>query len=177
MNHFPEGAYQSIRKELFSYAYIESIATVVGYECSVKKVFMDNAGIDISVETPGELNKCLSPRFDAQVKCTSKDCIKDGWITFSGLQASTYKRLIHTNPYSEQLLIVVVVPENIDEWVEIPDHASINTLMKTGAFWVSLKGESDTTNQTITVKLPIHNRLTPDSLRELMDRISRQEKL
>lgn len=177
MNHFPEGAYQSIRKELFSYAYIEAISTAVGYECNIKKVIMDNAGIDISVETPGELNKCLSPKFDAQVKCTSKDCIKDGWVVFNGLQASNYRRLIHPKPYCEQLLIVVIVPKEVDEWIEISDYGSIETLMRTSAFWTSLKDEPDTTNNTITVKLPISNRLTPSSLRELMGKISRQEKL
>jgi len=59
------------RKELFSYAYVKAVAAVAGYSVQEKTRTMDNAGLDLTIELPGELAGTLFPRFDAQVKCTS----------------------------------------------------------------------------------------------------------
>lgn len=182
MGDFSESAHITLQKEEFSYAYINSISTISGYECSVKKRFMDHAGIDLSVEVPGELNTCLSPRFDAQVKCTSQDCIKNDHLVYENLSIENYKRLIHPNPSSTQLLIIVIVPKDLPDWIQIDNGVviktknDIETIFKSGAFYISLKGQKQSENaKTKTVKIPVSQRLTPISLREIMIKIAQNE--
>jgi hypothetical protein len=66
--------YMTLQQEKFSYAYREVITTASGYEMLLKGRAMDNAGIDLSIEVPGQLGRVLSPKLDAQVKCTKLSC-------------------------------------------------------------------------------------------------------
>lgn len=167
-----EGASISLRKEEFSYAYINTISTVAGYECSVKKRFMDHAGIDLSIEVPGEILSCLNPRLDAQVKCTSTDCVRDEAIYYD-LKVENYNKLIHPNPGSPQFLIVVIVPEHINDWIQVNNQPEIATIIRAAAYWLSLKGKEPTNNKnTKTVEIPLNNRLTPAMLKAIMRKIA-----
>jgi len=167
----------NLRKEEFSYAYIDSIATIAGYVCEIKKRGMDNAGIDLTIEVPGEIGDCLSPKLDAQVKCTSKECIKGDVIHFD-LETKNYTRLIHPRPFSPQILIVVFVHKNVDEWMKISNTNEISTIFRASAYWISLKGCDTTENKsTITVKIPVSHRFSPEVLKEIMRKISQEERL
>jgi hypothetical protein len=173
----PEGLDSNSQKEEFSYAYIHAVVAAAGYVFDIKKRGMDNAGIDITVEVPGEITAYLSPKFDAQVKCTSQNCIFGNEIRFE-LGIKNYERLIHPNPYVPQILIVVLVSQNIEDWVKIEEIGNISTILNAGAYWISLKGENKTTNKaTITVKIPLKNRLSPEMVQEIMRRIARKEEL
>lgn len=56
------------RKEEFSYAYIQAVASATGLVVQKSPRMIDNQGIDITISYPiGAL-----PRIDAQVKCTSQ---------------------------------------------------------------------------------------------------------
>ncbi len=82
------------QKEMFSYAYIEAVASVAGYSVCRKDRPMDNAGIDLSIEA-GEVGEVLFPRIDAQVKCTASETIrKENCIKFP-LPVNNYKTLIN----------------------------------------------------------------------------------
>lgn len=166
----PEGAHISTRKEDFSYAYIYSIASVVGYAVTKKPTPMDNVGIDISIEVPGKILDCLSPAIDAQVKCTSRDLIKNGFIKYP-LDGKTYNRLVDKTAFKPQILIIVLVPKDISLWV---NHGKRKlrklTLMRSSAYWMSIKGENLTDNRNKTVKIPIDQRFTSGVLADLMSK-------
>lgn len=178
MEEFPESAYINLQKEAFSYAYISQISAAIGYECNVKQRAKDNAGIDLSIEVPGELENCLSPQIEAQVKCTSKDCIKNDLLTYSGLPIANYKRLIYPSPYVRQLLIIVVVPPDPKDWIKVLRQAIVETKTMAAAFWISLEGRISTTNtSSVSVTIPVANRLTPEVLREILRKVAQKEDL
>jgi Domain of unknown function (DUF4365) len=173
----PEGLDLNLRKEEFSYAYIDSIATTAGYVCEIKKRGMDNAGIDLTIEVPGEILNCLSPKLDAQVKCTSQDCIKDDFISFD-LEVKNYTRLIHPKPMVPQILVVVLVHQDIKEWIKNGREYEISTTLRASAYWVSLKGKESTQNRkSVTVKIPLKHRLSPEVLKGIMRNIAQEEEL
>ncbi len=73
------------------------------------------------------------------------------------------------------ILIVVLVPSNINDWLKITEE---DILMKKCGYWVSLKGQKTTKNtKNITVELPRQNLLTPSNLQEMMEKAARRENL
>lgn len=166
---------RNTQKEEFSYAYIRAVASVAGYSVDQKPRPMDNAGVDVTVTVPGEIGTALSPKFDAQVKCTSsEDIINKSFIKFP-LPVKNYNRLRHKNPTSPQILIVVLVPDDITAWLNISES---ETLLKKCGYWISLKGKPETENtKTITVDIPRQNILTPSSMKFIMEKIARKEDL
>ena len=171
----PEGTYSTLRMEEISYAYIDAIAAICGYAAVVTHRFTDHAGIDIGIKVPGEMLDNLSPTIDAQVKCTSKNIIRKGEIRYS-LDAKNYNRLVHENPTVPQILIVVLVPKNIDSWVIHGNKKDrISTIIKASAYWQSIKGEERTNQNSKTVKIPVEQRFTSQSLADLMRRAAEKE--
>jgi Domain of unknown function (DUF4365) len=165
------------RKEAFSYAYIDCIAATAGYACEVKGRIIDNAGIDLTIEVPGEILLCLSPKFDAQVKCTSANCIRGDYIHFN-LEVKNYARLIHPKSIVPQILVVVLVHQDINEWIKVSAEDSNSTILRASAYWISLKGRESTENtSTVTIKIPLTHRLSPEVLKEIMRKIAQGEEL
>lgn len=72
---------------------------------------------------------------------------------------------------SPAYLIVLHVPDSEDDWI-IENTTDIT--LKYNAYWFSLKNYPATTNTTtVTVKIPVANRLTKDSFKNLMDNSSK----
>jgi Domain of unknown function (DUF4365) len=158
--------YITLQQEKFSYAYMEAITTAAGYEMLLKGRAMDNAGIDLSIEVPGQLGRVLSPKLDAQVKCTTDQTLIRGSFVHYPLDVRNYERLRHPNPSCPQFLFLMLVPPNKDEWLVVSEDCSV---LKKCIFWLSLKGMEPTVNsQTVTIRIPRGNLLTPQSLREIM---------
>lgn len=81
------------QKEEFSYAYIRAVASVAGYAVEQKLRAMDNAGVDVTIEVPGEIGEILFPKFDAQVKCTSSQSVlHNDYIKFHPQQLNFLER-------------------------------------------------------------------------------------
>jgi hypothetical protein len=166
---------RNAQKEQFSYAYVRAVATVAGYSVEEKSRPMDNAGIDLTIEAPGEIGEILSPKCDVQVKCTSGQSVLDKKSIKFSLPVNNYNRLRHEKPLAPQILIVVLVPDEISDWINISEE---ETLMKKCGYWVSLKGRPLTTNTTtISVELPRCNLFTPSNLSLMMEKIGREEEL
>jgi hypothetical protein len=173
----PDGAHITLRQEEISYAYMHAIAAVAGYAIVPKPRIMDSAGIDVSIEAPGESYDCLSPIIDAQVKCTYKDCIKDGEIHYP-ITAKTYKRLSHKNPYKKQILVVVLVSKKLSDWViHGKKFNRISTLVRASAYWISLEGWPEINQKHKTIFIPVTNRFTSETVKILMAKAGAKEKL
>ncbi|BAS56789.1 hypothetical protein LBWT_27140 [Leptolyngbya boryana IAM M-101] len=168
----------STRKEEFSYAYVHAIASTAGFCVQPKSRPMDSAGLDIIIEAPGAMTKgVLSfPKIEAQVKCTAtKANITELFIKFP-LEVKNYNKLRLTSHLVPQILIVVLVPEILENWIEITEPES--TVIRKCAYWLSLKGKEETLNdETITVSIPRSNLLTPESLTELMSKVAHRQDL
>lgn len=167
--------YLNGQKEEFSYAYIHAITSVAGYSISLSSRPMDAAGLDITIEAPGEVGEVLFPKLQSQVKCTGTiDPLSDKDLSYP-LPVKTYNLLSSPKLYIPAILIVVIVPDVLSDWMQVDQSQMI---LRRCAYWVSLKGKEPSNNSTkVSVHLPRTNLLTPDSLCELMNKIAKGEDL
>lgn len=153
------------KKEEFSYGYIKLLASISGLVVTEPNRALDNAGIDINIKAPGEIKGVFSPNIDAQVKCTSRDIVKYNVLKYP-LPVKNYRRLIGKSSVP-QILIVVTVPRDINDWLSI---AKGETLVQSCAYWISLKGREVTENKTnVTIDIPTSNVLTPTVLKHQIE--------
>lgn len=154
------------KKEEFSYGYLKMIGAKSGLAIENHGRSIDNQGIDIQIVYAGEIENVHTPRIDAQVKCTSQDIEKEDYLNFS-LDTKTYEILRNKLVYVPIILIVVLVPKEIDEWININNQI---TICKKCAYWISLTGFPSTNNQkNIKVRIPKANLITPESLSHIIE--------
>jgi hypothetical protein len=166
----------NIQKEEFSYAYINSIVSAAGFSQVNQTHSMDMKSVDITIQS----SDTPFPKLDVQVKSTeSSDIIDIGnnYIKYD-LKVINYNQLIDKGRIlTPIILILVLVPKKIDDWV-IVDDINKKTVVQKCAYWISLKGQNPTTNKNnIRIKIPLTNILTPDSLKLIMGKIGRREEL
>ncbi|NEQ69240.1 MAG: DUF4365 domain-containing protein [Symploca sp. SIO2D2] len=158
------------KKEEFSYGYIQLICSISG--CSVEKSgrARDNSGIDVTIIASDEIGDIDSPRIDAQVKCTTLAKENNDVVKYP-LKVENYNKLINLKCFVPQILIIVLVPQNIDNWLEISEK---ETIMKKCGYWISLKGKEQTNNKkTVTVEIPKENLFTPEAISKLMQQAAK----
>ncbi|NJK76628.1 MAG: DUF4365 domain-containing protein [Microcoleus sp. SU_5_6] len=139
------------RKELFSKAYVRAVAAVAG--CSVDQPEDDYDSIDLRIKARSIQGAVSYPQLDLQLKCTSRDILDANCIRYP-LILKNYNDL-RINCQIPRILVVVLVPENIAEWLEQSEQ---QMSIKYCAYWVSLRGFSATGNiRSVTVELPRNN--------------------
>lgn len=146
------------QKEDFSYAYIYAVANSMGYSLQAATRRLDDSGIDATVTVPGKINSKRLPRFDVQIKSTSRNILKDESIKFR-LTAKNYDELRENDPFVPQLLIVVLIPSDINNWLSQTEES---LCLKRCAYWLSLRGRPPLDQQsTITIEIPRQNICAP----------------
>jgi hypothetical protein len=160
---------RNAHKEEFSYAYIHAIAAAAGFSCENATRLKDLEGIDITISALGIYGTRRCPRIDLQVKCTSRtDIVHSDCIKYP-LEVPAYNNLRFDDPVIPCFLVVVLVPECLDEWLI---HSEKEVLLRHCGYWESLAGLPETNNtHNITVKVPRTNLLTPESLKGHMNRL------
>ncbi|GJD22774.1 hypothetical protein RIVM261_077300 [Rivularia sp. IAM M-261] len=162
------------QKEDFSLAYINADTSSVGYSLQTATRRLDDSGIDATITVPGKINSKRLPRFDVQIKSTSQDSLKDELIKYR-LKAKNYNELREEDPFVPQLLIVVLLPTDVDDWLSQTEEA---LCIKRCAYWLSLRGQPPLDDQaTITIEIPRQNIFSSNALRTIMERIAAQEVL
>ena len=160
-----------------SYAVLHAIASQAGFACEYRGRHADAAGIDATVLEDGD---GLAPdstlhfvSLDVQLKASYRDLHEaNGKLSFP-LTVPHYDKLRSVKLGSPRLLVVLRLPRNRAEWLHVTPEALV---AKRCAYWVSVHGAPDIAGQkNCTVYVPTANVLTPDSLRGLMVRFSRQE--
>jgi Domain of unknown function (DUF4365) len=157
---------RNAHKEEFSYAYIHAVAAAAGYSCANATRLVDLEGIDITITALGFLGTRRCPRIDLQVKCTSRtDIVHDDCIKYP-LEVPAYKKLIFDDPTIPYFLVVVLVPDSLEDWLI---HSENELLLRHCGYWKSLAGEPETRNtDNITVQVPRTNLFTPEALKGFM---------
>lgn len=162
------------QKEQFQYAYLYALAAQAGLNSGVFHV--DDDSVDVTIQTKGYMDAPVrSPAIQVQLKCTSqKDLIKKGVIKYP-LPRKNYDDLRGENVAMPRYLAVLVVPETTDLWIaHRKKHMSLNNC----CYWVSLRDAPETKNSTsVTVDVPLNQKLTSNVLRKMMDAASRLEGL
>jgi Domain of unknown function (DUF4365) len=162
------------QKEDFSYAYIYAVASSVGYSLQAATRRLDDSGIDATITVPGKINSRRLPRFDVQIKSTSRNILNSESIKFR-LTAKNYDELRENDPFVPQLLIVVLIPSDINNWLSQTEES---LCLKRCAYWFSLRGRPPLDQQsTITIEIPRQNIFSPNALKTIMERIAAGENL
>ena len=85
------------------------------------------------------------------------------------LKIKNYDDLRLTNIQVPRILVVVLVPSDISQWL---NYSDTQTIFRYGGYWTSLRGLPPTKNkETVSISIPEQNRLTSDSLTTLMNLI------
>ena len=163
----------NIKAEL-SYAYLHAVAARAGFSCVVSDRHVDAAGVDAIVRAkerfaPSSIYTFFS--VDIQLKATSAEPNLDarGRYPFQ-LRLDHYNKLRTTEASTQQILAVLFLPKDPNNWL---DHSSEGLITRRCAFWVSLRGAPESTNETHqTVYIPRTNVLSVEGLRALMHKHS-----
>jgi len=162
------------QKEQFSYAYIYAVAASAGYSFQIAARPLDFDGIDIILAGGMVRGIIRYPRLELQVKCTSRDVIGQEAIRYP-LEVKNYNDLKVENIQTPRLLILVVVPDNLDNWLI---QSQQELCLKYSGYWVSLRGQPPTQNQTtVTISIPRQNIFNVKALTTLMQLIEAGETL
>jgi hypothetical protein len=110
------------QKEQFSRAYLLAVATKGGYTLATWNV--DKDGVDATV-------RCGALMVDLQLKCTQVPR-KTGNEYAYDLDVSTYNKLRDPDRSAPGYLALVVVPEDLEEWVAHEPDRLLQPAMVTG---------------------------------------------
>lgn len=155
------------QKEQFSHAYVKAVAAVAGFAWS--KPSTDDDSVDLCLSQKGGNGAYRSPRFDLQLKCSAKMVPNEEEFGFS-IKLKNYDDLRATDLMIPRILVVVFVPDRIEEWLTCSETEQ--TLRRCG-YWLSLYGLPESTNEKgQTVQMKRQQTFTVEALREIMNRIS-----
>jgi hypothetical protein len=158
----------NIQKEEFSYAYLYAVISAAGYSFQKSSRPTDVGGIDIIISGIETEYSLYPPRLEIQVKSTSTDVVSEELIRYP-LKLKNYNELRKTKTLSPRLLIVVLIPENPDSWIQ---QSEAELCLRHCAYWMSLQGMPETPNtDNITIYVPRQQIFTVDTLKTLMQRI------
>lgn len=152
----------SARKEQFNRAYVGALAAQAGINSAVPVV--DNDSVDITFIGKDFAGPIRDPQINFQLKCTHQDLRVGETLNFS-LSRKNYDDLREVRLSIPRYLAVMEVPESCDDWSH---HIDDGTLLRSPCFWMSLKGFPPTDQQSVTVSVPLIQRLTSVSLAELL---------
>ncbi|MBE9120363.1 DUF4365 domain-containing protein [Tychonema sp. LEGE 07199] len=154
------------QKELFSKAYVRAVAAVAGFSLSQPEV--DDDSIDLKIVARGGEGVVFSPELNLQLKCTSRDVLDGQFIRYP-VRIKNYRDLI-VNSQVPRLLVVVLVPENLENWLQ---QSEDEMCIRYCAYWVSLRGLPERLNTAnVTVELPRSNQFTVEALKSIVQRLS-----
>lgn len=163
---------ENLQKEEFSRAFVHAVATVAGF--SAQRVDPDDDSIDVRISGRGSEGTSCSPRFEIQLKCTSRDEVVHEEEVRYPLSIKNYNDL-RKDALVPRGLVVVLVPEAIVDWITESEQ---ELAMRHCGYWTSIRGHGPTDNvSSVTVKIPRSKRLTAETLQEIMKRIGANEKL
>jgi len=163
----------SARKEQFSIAYIEAIAARLGLNPSVDRVDIDSVDLRLSADNFNVAGRVVrNPQIEIQLKCTSQDIEKDGSLKFK-LPVKNYNDLRGEDITSPRYLMVLIVPSNPEEWITVN---SDNMSLSYCCYWQSLRFFPETSNTSkVTVEIPTSQKITSESLLDLIEKASKRE--
>lgn len=150
------------RKEQFNRAYVGALAAQAGINTATPSV--DNDSVDVMCIGKNFTGLIRDPNVSFQLKCTHQALRRGENIHFP-LSRKNYDDLRETRLGHPRYLAILEVPESCDNWTEHLDDAM---LLRSTCYWVSLKGLPELDQETITIHVPLAQRLTSESLRHLL---------
>jgi hypothetical protein len=155
----------NFRKEQFSVAFVRALAAVAGLSVSRPEPDCDSEDLILSARLHG--TPIRSPKVALQLKCSSNLGRGPDSVSIA-LPLKNYDDLRPTNLAVPRLLVVVEIPpgEEPNEWIHQTEE---RVCLLRSAYWLSLYDFRSVANNTsVTVHLPLQQRLTPSSLLSIM---------
>ncbi|HKI32254.1 MAG TPA: DUF4365 domain-containing protein [Gemmataceae bacterium] len=162
-----------------SYAYLHAVAARAAFGCEYAGRPSDNAGVDAYLRIRERLAPdAIHTNFpiEVQLKATSKvPALEAGRYSYWLDDVKRYNELRVRSAPMPKLLVVLFLPEDARRWLE---HSEDALIARRCAYWVSLWDAPETRNRSgQTIYLPQANLLSPEGLREVARRLSREEDL
>ena len=156
------------KQEEFSRAYVYALSAPLGFNMGDFRV--DDDSVDVIFKAKyGIQSKIRCPQIVFQLKCTKNTFNKDGHLHFP-LKIKNYNDLRGNIQVCPIYLVVLCVPDNEGEWVEVNPE---EMLLRYSAYWFSLRDAPAVKNQkNVTVKIPKRQKLDKISFKMLMDKMS-----
>lgn len=152
---------ENLQKELVSFAYLQTVAGLAGFQCVYSRV--DDDSVDVQIQAGADFHP-TSPRLEVQLKATSDPgAVRDDSIAWR-LKRKNYDDLRRPT-WLPRLLVVLVLPADHGSWC---GQSEEELCVRKAAYWVSLVGRPAVEQDRTTVHLPRTQLLTPDALRRLM---------
>lgn len=145
------------KKEQLSLAYVAALAAGGGYTVSTRN--SDRDSIDVTVHSRTRSYAAVS----FQLKATSVPDWVDDELRFQ-LSSKNFNEL-ESFRQTPALLAVMVLPFEPTEWLSVDDKQLV---LRRCVWWVSLRGNGQTSQGSRQVRLPRANLLTVDTLRDLI---------
>jgi hypothetical protein len=130
------------QKELFSKAYVRAVAARSGYTAHEPE--LDRDSVDLEIAAIAGSGTYRSPKLDLQLKCTSRDIVDATHVKFP-LKIKNYDDLRLPNYQVPRILVVVVVPGRIHDWLA---QSEDELVLRHCGYWVSLRGREESSTPT-----------------------------
>lgn len=154
-------------KEQISIAYAHAVVTAA--RCKLERISVDDQSVDAVIMQDADHADYCDVELDVQLKCTSSPDFVHGKYIAWPLEAKNYKKLTGPKRYKKSILVVMVVPNLIDDWV-VQSEDSLE-LVKC-AYWAGMSGMPATTNiDSKTVHLPRDNVFNVEQLLKMLERV------
>ena len=164
--------------EHMSEAFLKALCAQNGY--TMTKPAQDNEGADQIISCKDyptdEHSGLMHPKFEVQLKSSYSGFKRnnDGRLVYK-LRAKNYNDLVNADRAIPLILVVLLMYEDEADWTEQTEEYLKITRR---AYWLNLVGKAPTpNNSTVTVNIIEEQKLTAESLKELMIRAGRRERL
>ena len=155
------------RKERFSLAYINAVASQAGYQMVEPPVDRDS----VDGVLMGDFGR--RPRIEYQAKATARDVIHGRNIAFP-LPIKNYDDL-RADVQTPRILLIMLMPDDEDEWLS---QTAEQLCLRYCCYWLSLADRAQVTNtDNVTVHIPLTNVFGSSQLTDLMSKAERGERL
>jgi Domain of unknown function (DUF4365) len=147
----------SWQKEHFSLAYVAALATLGG--CTRSNWTHDKDGVDVTLRRGAWM-------VDLQMKCSSVARIVDEDFVYD-LDVKTYDKLRSPERSAASFLGLVVVPEDINDWIH---HTEQQLLMSCAGYYAKILNLPPAKGvETIAIHLPRRHLFGSEALRYMFD--------
>ncbi|MBL4683371.1 MAG: DUF4365 domain-containing protein [Nannocystaceae bacterium] len=163
------------QREEVSKAYVAAVAAQGGFKLGTWT--QDDDCLDVTVGAAGTLGggTLAGPKLDLQLKASTDQGHDHPEHIAWSLSRAHYDKLRH-DAVLPRLLVVLMLPEKLEHSVE---HGADKLVMRRCAYWTCLLGADAIrgTAESTTVHLAKANVFSPDALKSLLEKVSREETL
>ena len=161
---------QQHTQEQLSRAYVHAVTAKAGHIFEPPQTDYGVDGTLLHVENRDGRRDRSGFAIDLQLKATTNWSIQDGYVIYD-LEAKNYNDLIarfNRRRATPLLLVVLCLPEEEGDWLQI---TSDQMILKNCCYWCQLTGESTENKESKRIKIPQSNILTPQTVRDLLQRV------